>query len=109
MKKILLMFLLLFTMSFSADKVNIEIFTRKDCKNCVRLEEFLTELSKDRNDFTVTKYDINEDKSAREFFDEVTKKGKLVKGTPVIYLNETIIQGFDSGDTICKDIMDLIE
>ena len=109
MKKILLMFLLLFTMSFSADKVNIEIFTRKDCKNCVRLEEFLTELSKDRNDFTVTKYDINEDKSAREFFDEVTKKGKLVKGTPVIYLNETIIQGFDSGDTTGKDITELIE
>ena len=109
MKKILLMFLLLFTLNFSADKINIEIFTRKDCKNCIHLEEFLTKLSKERDDFTVTRYDINEDKKAREYFDDVTKKGRLVKGTPVIYLNETIIQGFDSGDTTGKDITDLID
>ena len=75
MKKILLMFLLLFTLGFSADKVNIEIFTRKDCKNCIHLEEFLTKLSKERDDFTVTRYDINEDKKAREYFDDVTKRG----------------------------------
>lgn len=109
MKKISILFLLLFTINFSVSKVNIEIFTRKDCKNCIHLEAFLSELEKERNDFKVTRYDINEDKNAREFFDEVTKKGRLVKGTPVIFLNETIIQGFDTKDATGKDIINLID
>ena len=36
-------------------------------------------------------------------------KLKLVKGTPIIYIDDTIIQGFNSADTTGKEIEKLID
>ncbi len=95
--------------SFSVDKVRIEYFGREDCKNCSNLKKFLNELSEKRNDFEVTEFEIDKDSDAKKFFDEVTDKLKLVKGTPVIYVNERIIQGFNTPDTTGKEIIKEIE
>ena len=42
--KIVVLFILIFTVSnfsFAVEKVKIEYFGRKDCKNCTNLEKFL--------------------------------------------------------------------
>ena len=89
-------------------KVKIEYFGRKDCKNCANLEKFLKELSTKRNDFEYVEHKIDESKEEKVFFDETTSKLKLVKGTPIIYINGHIIQGFNTADTTGKEIENLI-
>ena len=97
------------TLSSAVDKVKIEYFGRKDCKNCANLEKFLTKLSNKRKDFEYIEYKIDENGENKKFFDEVTTKLKLVKGTPIIYLNGHIIQGFNTPDTTGKEIVKLID
>ena len=91
-----------------AKKVKIEYFGRKDCKNCANLEKFLKELSTKRDDFEYVEYKIDESKEEKAFFDETTSKLKLVKGTPIIYIDGHIIQGFNTADTTGKEIENLI-
>ena len=89
-------------------KVKIEYFGRKDCKNCANLEKFLKELSVKRYDFEYVEYKIDKSKEEKAFFDETTSKLKLVKGTPIIYIDGHIIQGFNTADTTGKEIESLI-
>ena len=89
-------------------KVKIEYFGRKDCKNCANLEKFLKELSTKRDDFEYVEHKIDESKEEKVFFDETTSKLKLVKGTPIIYIDGHIIQGFNTADTTGKEIESLI-
>ena len=89
-------------------KVKIEYFGRKDCKNCANLEKFLKELSTKRDDFEYVEHKIDESKEEKAFFDETTSKLKLVKGTPIIYIDGHIIQGFNTADTTGKEIENLI-
>ena len=91
-----------------AKKVKIEYFGRKDCKNCANLEKFLKELSTKRDDFEYVEHKIDESKEEKVFFDETTSKLKLVKGTPIIYIDGHIIQGFNTADTTGKEIESLI-
>ena len=91
-----------------AKKVKIEYFGRKDCKNCANLEKFLKELSTRRDDFEYEEHKIDESKEEKAFFDETTSKLKLVKGTPIIYVDGHIIQGFNTADTTGKEIENLI-
>ncbi|WP_374122621.1 glutaredoxin [Leptotrichia hongkongensis] len=89
-------------------KIKIEYFGRKDCKNCANLEKFLKELSTKRDDFEYVEHKIDESKEEKAFFDETASKLKLVKGTPIIYINGHIIQGFNTADTTGKEIENLI-
>ena len=89
-------------------KVKIEYFGRKDCKNCANFEKFLKELSTKRDDFEYVEHKIDESKEEKVFFDETTSKLKLVKGTPIIYIDGHIIQGFNTADTTGKEIENLI-
>ena len=89
-------------------KVKIEYFGRKDCKNCANLEKFLKELSTKRDDFEYVEHKIDESKEEKVFFDKTTSKLKLVKGTPIIYIDGHIIQGFNTADTTGKEIENLI-
>lgn len=94
---------------FSASTVKIEYFGRKDCKNCSNLEAFLKDISSKRKDIEYVEYKIDEKKEDKKFFDETTEKLKLVKGTPIIYVNEHIIQGFNTPDTTGEEIIKLVE
>ena len=94
---------------FSASTVKIEYFGRKDCKNCSNLEVFLKDISSKRKDIEYVEYKIDEKKEDKKFFDETTEKLKLVKGTPIIYVNEHIIEGFNTPDTTGEEIIKLIE
>jgi len=90
-------------------KIQIEYFGRKDCKNCANLEKFLKELSTKRDDFEYVEHKIDESKEEKAFFDETATKLKLVKGTPIIYVDEHIIQGFNTAETTGKEIEELID
>ena len=90
-------------------KVKIEYFGRKDCKNCANLEKFLKELSAKRDDFEYVEHKIDKSREEKAFFDETTSKLKLVKGTPIIYIDGHIIQGFNTADTTGKEIENLID
>ena len=89
-------------------KVKIEYFGRKDCKNCANLEKFLKELSAKRDDFEYVEHKIDKSREEKAFFDETTSKLKLVKGTPIIYIDGHIIQGFNTANTTGKEIESLI-
>lgn len=82
----------------------VEIFERDDCQHCVDLLEFMDELALQRSDFEVVTYDIYEEEN-KIFFDEVTNAWQLVKSTPVIFLNEKVISGFDSAETTGAQIL----
>ena len=90
-------------------KIQIEYFGRKDCKNCANLEKFLKELSTKRDDFEYVEHKIDESKEEKAFFDETATKLKLVKGTPIIYVDGHIIQGFNTAETTGKEIEELID
>ena len=90
-------------------KVKIEYFGRKDCKNCANLEKFLKELATKRDDFEYAEHKIDESKEEKAFFDETATKLKLVKGTPIIYVDGHIIQGFNTAETTGKEIEGLID
>lgn len=94
---------------FSVEKVRIEYFGREDCKNCQNLKQFLNGLSSERDDFEAVEYEIDKSGEAKEYFDEVTEALNLVKGTPVIYLNGRVIQGYSSENTTGREITREIE
>lgn len=110
-RKLKIIFLLLITtiifskISFSVEKVKIEYFGREDCKNCENLKKFLEELATKRNDFEVIELKIDKNEKDKQYFNEITTKLKLVKGTPIIYVNERIIQGFNTKNTTGKEII----
>ena len=105
----LVAFVFISNSTFSVDKVKIEYFGRAECKNCVNLKEYFKRLGEKRSDFEVIEYKIDSDTSSKKKFDEVTTKLKLVKGTPIIYIDDTIIQGFNTADTTGKEIEALID
>lgn len=115
MKKIKILFLLIMSiflltsLTFSVEKVKIEYFGRKDCKNCSNLKDFLGQLKKERTDFEIKEYKIDENEEDKKYFDEMTTKLKLVKGTPIIYINERVIQGFNTKNTTGNEIIKEIE
>ena len=115
MKKLRVLILLLFSLflvnivSFSVDKVKIEYFGREDCKNCSNLKKFLAELNKERTDFEIVQFKIDKNEKDKKYFDEITTKLKLVKGTLIKYINERIIQGFNTENTTGKEIVREIE
>ena len=59
--------------------------------------------------FMTSTFAFQSAEEGKEFFNEVTEKLRLVKGTPIIYVNETIIQGFDKPDTTGQKIIALID
>ncbi len=88
-------------------KVKIEYFGRKDCKNCANLEKFLKELATKRDDFEYVEHKIDESKDEKAFFDETATKLKLVKGTPIIYVDGHIIQGFNTAETTGNKVCEI--
>ncbi|MBI2636730.1 MAG: glutaredoxin [Parcubacteria group bacterium] len=86
----------------------IEVFERDDCSHCRDFFAFVDELAKVRDDFIVRPYDLYTTEG-RSFFDEATNALRLVKGTPIIYLKGSIIQGFDSSETTGKAIVVLLD
>lgn len=86
----------------------IEVFKREDCGHCQDFFAFITDLQTKRDDFTVQAYDIYTDEG-RKFFDEVTDKLKMTKATPIIYIGQSIIAGFDSPATTGQRIIALLD
>ena len=106
---ILLAFIFISASTFSVEKVKIEYFGRADCKNCINLKKYFNQLEQKRTDFEVVEYKIDSDANSKKKFDDVTTKLKLVKGTPIIYIDDTIVQGFNTPDTTGKEIEALID
>lgn len=78
--------------------VVIEVFERDDCGHCQDFFAFIEDLKEVRDDFEVVNYDVYTTEG-KAYFNEATEELTLVKGTPIIYVNETIIQGFQTTET----------
>ncbi|MBT3412768.1 MAG: glutaredoxin [Candidatus Jacksonbacteria bacterium] len=107
MKKFFALGLLLFTIftplavlaqPTDSAPVVIEVFERDDCGHCIDFFAFIEDLEKVRDDFVVVNYDVYTEEG-KAFFNEATEELRLVKGTPIIYVNEQIIQGFQTAET----------
>jgi len=91
-----------------AERTEIEVFERDDCGHCRDLFVFLGDLAQERDDFEVRSYDLYTEEGYA-FFIEATDALNLMKGTPITYLNGSIIQGFDSAKTTGKAITELLD
>ena len=85
----------------------IEVLDRSDCTHCQEEKAFLSNLRSERNDFSVTFYDI--DHEGKELFDLVTEAEKLPKATPVTIVGGTVLQGFDTAETTGRRIEALLD
>lgn len=90
------------------EKISISVFVRDDCRHCQDEEAFLEKLSKERNDLNIIYHNIGE-KIHKDHFLEITDLEGLTKTTPITLVGNTIIQGFDSGETTGIRILSLIE
>ena len=103
MKKFLLS--IFFTFSFfvtpfiaSADTVLLEYFGRDDCGHCKDQAEFLESIE-EKYDFEVRYYNILTEEESAELFDQVTQKAGLSKTTPLTWVGNTFVQGFNTAAT----------
>lgn len=92
----------------AVDPVIIEVFKSEYCPHCKKLSEYLQDLEKERDDFVVIYYDVN-DADEGEFFDEMADTLGVYKVTPLIFINQTVITGFGGPDTSGQQIIRLIE
>lgn len=90
------------------ERTVIEVFERDDCSHCRDFFAFIDDLAAERDDFVVRSYDLYTPEG-KTFFDEATNALQLVKGTPIIYLKGTIIQGFDTAETTGAQITALLD
>lgn len=90
------------------EKIPVNVFVRDNCRHCQDEEEFLNKLNQERDDLKITYHNIGE-KVHKEHFLQITEMQDLTKTTPITLVGNTIIQGFDSGETTGKRILSLIE
>lgn len=90
------------------EKIIIDIFVRDTCKHCKEAKLFLTDLQTERSDFEVVYRNLKDEKEYENWKTLAEKKG-LPKITPIIFISNTIIQGFDTQETTGKRIIDLID
>ncbi len=88
--------------------LEFSVFTRSSCGHCQDLEEFLSsDEYKEEVPNVTPKYYHLENSETYELFKEFTDENGLVRGTPVLLVGDTIIQGFDSGETTGQYIVEL--
>ncbi|PIR97331.1 MAG: glutaredoxin [Candidatus Doudnabacteria bacterium CG10_big_fil_rev_8_21_14_0_10_41_10] len=92
----------------AVEKVTIEVFESDSCPHCRAFLSFIEDLQKERSDFELVDYDINTSEG-RDFFVEVTDKLELPKATPIIYIGEEVLLGFDKPKTTGQAVIGLID
>lgn len=91
------------------EDIRIYVFGREGCHYCREEELFLEKEFGDREDVTITYYDVIEDPSAKELFDSVTAANGLPKVTPLTLVGGRVIQGYGSDETTGAAIVDGVE
>lgn len=89
-------------------KTSVVVFVREGCTHCIAEEKFLKELSKKRQDITITIYRL-ENPQERIIWEKFTEQVKSSKVTPITVVGDTYIIGFDKPETTGKDIAKLVE
>ena len=89
-------------------KTPVSVLVREDCGHCKDEKAFLEKLSQERDDFQIIYVDIYTPEGAA-LFDAITALEGLSKSTPVTLVGNGIIQGFATGDTTGKRIIDLLD
>jgi uncharacterized protein (UPF0333 family) len=89
-------------------KTKIEVLSRPDCQHCQDLEEFISKLELERNDFEVTYYNIYEPEN-QLLWNQLTDLEDLSKVTPITLIGGTIIEGFATADTTGVTIISILD
>lgn len=90
------------------EKVEIHMFERNTCKHCKDAKEYLGKLAQERNDFELVLHNLK-DETEYNNWKEFTTKNEIPKITPIILMSNSVIQGFDTGETTGQQIIRLIE
>ncbi len=83
-----------------ADPLPVIVFGRDDCGFCIEQFEFLA-----ANQIDYVYYNIVEDPTARELFNQLTEKHQLSRVTPITVVGEQVFVGFNGGETTGKRIL----
>ena len=92
----------------TTDKVAVFVFVRQGCTHCQEEENFLNKLGKNRNDFSVKYYRL-QNPSDRTVWETFTQRVESAKVTPITVIGDTYFVGFDKPETSGKDIVRLID
>lgn len=89
--------------------LNVTLFTRNDCKPCVREREFIESLLEDYPRVELNEYNIDESPAAGRLFNATVKELGLSRGVPIIVVNTDYYVGFDSAERIGKNVKTIID
>lgn len=96
------------TYAISPDnKTIVAVFVRDGCTHCKDEEEFLTKLSKEKNDFE-TRFLRLENQNDREAWDRLAARFGISKVTPITIIGTKYLVGFDNEKTTGLEIIKLI-
>ncbi len=88
-------------------EVIIEMFTRDECKHCQAAKKFFKEFLSKNKDVKIVYHNLADKQEYNKWLELTTLK-KISKITPIIYIPNTIIQGFDRPETTGKRIEFLV-
>lgn len=84
----------------------VQFFTRPDCSHCQDLETFINQVNLQES-ATIVRYDLTEP-DILPVWNTFTQHYTLPKATPIIIINDTLIQGFDTAQTTGQSIINLL-
>lgn len=80
------------------EKVNLYLFWGDGCPHCVAEEKLLTDLEKEYENLSVTKYEVWYHSENNAFLQQiVSSTERTFRGVPVTIIGQTIITGFSTG------------
>lgn len=88
--------------------VPISVFEREDCGHCRDLKEFLREYAEEEPSINVININIYT-KEGKKLYDDFTGHFKLPKVTPIIFVGNKTIIGFDAPEGVGEQIKSLVE
>jgi cytochrome c biogenesis protein CcdA/glutaredoxin len=93
---------------FASERILIEVFERDGCVHCQAEREFLTQLETQRDDIEVRYLDIG-DEHLENLFARFTEANHFTRATPLTLIGTEVFQGFNTGDTTGKLLLQAIE
>jgi len=89
------------------DTAIISVFTADNCKHCQDLQAFLDEQQATDSKLSVKYYNLADEYNLN-LFEQFANKYDLIKATPIILINNEVLQGFESGQTTGQSILNIL-
>ena len=106
---LILIFILLSSLAYAANNVNVYYFYGDGCPHCAKAKPFLEELENKYPELTIKAYETWHNKSNSDLFVAMSDAcGTTVVGVPTVFIGHKPIIGFDDAEHKGKEIEEAI-